>query len=105
MALELHEFEDGDAFELGEGAGGVLVEEFDDGGGRAVEDDVDVVFAGGPEVFEEGLGELFGEWGGGVAEIVEGFAEGSAPFLVPAGLAAVAAAVGAPALDAVGAGP
>ena len=81
------------------------IEEFDDGGGGAVEDDVDVGFAGGPEIFEEGLGELFGEWGGGVAEIVEGFAQGGAPFLVPSGLAAVAAAVGAPALDAVGARP
>jgi hypothetical protein len=36
---------------------------------------------------------------------VEGFAQRAAPLLVPAGLAAVAAAVGAPALDAVGAAP
>ena len=54
---------------------------------------------------KQALGEFFGEGGGGVAEEVEGFAEGRAPLLVPAGLAAVAAAVGAPALDAVGAGP
>ncbi len=48
---------------------------------------------------------MFGERDEGVAEVVEGFAEGSAPALVPAGFAAVAAAVGAPAFDAVGAGP
>ena len=105
VAFELEEFEGGDALGLGEGAGGVLVEEFSDGGGRAVEDDLDVGVAGGPEIFEERLGELLGEWRGGVAEVVEGFAEGGAPLLVPAGLAAVAAAVGAPAFDAVGAAP
>ena len=76
-------------------------EEVEDGGGGAVEDDLDVGVAGGPEIFEERLGELLGEGGGGVAEIVEGFAEWGAPLLVPAGFAAVAAAVGAPALDAV----
>ncbi len=106
VTFELEEFEDGDAFRFGEFAGGVLLEEFDDGGGGAVEDDLDVGVAGGPEIFEEGLGELLGEGSGGVAEVVEGFAERRAPLLVPAGLgAAVAAAVGAPALDAVGAGP
>ena len=105
MALELQEFEDGDAFGVGEGAGGVLGEEFDRWRRGAVEDDVDVGVAGGPEIFEEGCGELFGEGCGGVAEVVEGFAEGGAPLLVPAGLAAVAAAVGAPAFDAVGAAP
>ena len=50
-------------------------------------------------------GQLFGERGGAVAEVVEGFAQGAAPLLAPAGLAAVAAAVGAPAFDAVGAAP
>ncbi len=105
VAFELQEFEGGDAFGFGERAGGVLVEEVEDGGGGAVEDDVDVGVAGGPEVFEERLGELFGERSGGVAEVVEGLAEWGAPLLVPAGLAAVAAAVGAPAFDAVGAAP
>ena len=71
----------------------------------AVEDDVDVGVAGVPEVFEQAFGQLFGQGGGGVAEEVEGVAEGRAPLLVPAGLAAVAAAVGAPAFDAVGAAP
>ena len=37
--------------------------------------------------------------------IVEGFTQRSAPVLVPVGPAAVAAAVGAPSLDAVGAAP
>ena len=54
---------------------------------------------------KQALGELLGEGRGGVAQEVEGLAQGRAPLLVPAGLAAVAAAVGAPALDAVGAGP
>ena len=81
------------------------VEEAVDGVWRAVEDDVDVGVARGPEIFEQRLGELLGEGSGGVAEIVEGFAQGAAPLLVPAGLAAVAAAVGAPAFDAMGAAP
>src|SRR5216684_4182987 len=110
VAFELEEFEAGDAFGFGEFARGLLREEVEDGGGGAgwiftAKDDLDVGVARGPEVFEEGLGELLGEGGGGVAEVVEGFAERGAPFLVPAGLAAVAAAVGAPAFDAVGAGP
>ena len=105
MALELEELEDGDAFGGGERVGGVGGEEAVEVVGGAVEDDVDVGVAGGPEIFEEGLGDGFGERSGAVAEEVESFAEGSAPALVPAGLAAVAAAVGAPALDAVGAGP
>ena len=105
VALELEELEDGDAFGGGEGAGGVGGEEAVEVVGGAVEDDVDVGVAGGPEVFEEGLGDGLGEGRGAVAEEVEGFAEGGAPALIPSGLAAVAAAVGAPALDAVGAGP
>ena len=110
VALELHELEDAGAFFGGEGAEGVSVEELlggvaAAGGVFAVEDDVDVGVAGGPEVFEEGFGQFFGERCGGVAEVVECVAEGFAPLLVPAGLAAVAAAVGAPALDTVGAGP
>ena len=88
-----------------EDVGGVAGEEAVLGGGGAIEDDVDVGVARGPEVGEQRCGEGLGERGGRVAEEVEGFAEGCAPLLVPAGLAAVAAAVGAPALDAVDAGP
>jgi hypothetical protein len=75
VAFELEEFEDGGAFGGVRGGwrGG---EEAVDGGGGAVEDDVDVGVAGGPEVFEERRGERFGERRGGVAEEVEGFAQG-----------------------------
>ncbi len=48
VALELEEFEDGDALGGGEGAGGVAREEAVFRGGRAVEDDVDVGVAGLP---------------------------------------------------------
>ena len=72
---------------------------------RAVKDDLDVGVAGGPEIFQQACGELFRQGRGGVAEVVEGFAQRGAPLLVPAGFAAVAAAVGAPAFDAVGAAP
>jgi hypothetical protein len=51
------------------------------------------------------LPSLLGERDQCVAQLVEGLAQGRAPLLVPAGLAAVAAAVGAPALDAVHAAP
>ncbi len=106
VAFELEEFEGGCAFWLGERACGLLLEETDDGGRGAIEDDLDVGVASGPEIFEERLGELFGEGRGGVAEVVESFTKRGAPLLIPAGLAsAVAAAVGAPALDAMHAGP
>src|ERR1700677_3020082 len=85
--------------------GGVCGEEAFDGVRGAFEDYLDVGVAGGPEVVEERFGELLGEGRGGVAKIVEGFAEGEAPLLIPADLAAVAAAVGAPTLDAVRAAP
>ena len=73
--------------------------------GCAIEDDLDVGVAGGPEIFEERLGDGLGKGCGAVAEEIECGAERGAPLLVPAGFAAVAATVGAPALDAVGAGP
>ena len=73
--------------------------------GAAVEDDVDVGVARGPDIVEELGALLLGERSDGVAQLVESLAQGRAPLLVPAGLAAVAAAVGAPALDAVGAAP
>ena len=105
VATELHELPDGRAFFGGELAGGVLGEETIFGGGGAIEDDVDVSVAGGPEIVKQRLGDGFGEGAGAVTEEVKGIAEGSAPLLVPAGLAAVAAAVRAPALDSVKAGP
>jgi len=105
VAAELHDLPDGGAFFGGELAGGVLVEEAVFGGGGAIEDDVDVGVAGGPDVDQEAVGELFDEGCGAIAKEVEGIAEGTAPLLVPAGLSAVAAAVGAPAFDAVEAGP
>ena len=60
MAFELEEFEAGDAFGFGELARGLLAEEVEDGDGGAVEDDLDVGVARGPEVSDEGLGELLG---------------------------------------------
>src|SRR5580692_3498994 len=66
---------------------------------------MDVGIARGPEVFEQRLSESFGERSGAIAQEVESFAQRPAPLLVPAGLAAVAAAVGAPALYAMRAAP
>jgi hypothetical protein len=60
VALELEEFEDRDAFRGGEGAGGVGGEEAVEVVGGAIEDDVDVGVASGPEIFEERLGDSFG---------------------------------------------
>jgi hypothetical protein len=56
VAFELEQFEGGDALFGGE-AWVAWGEEARLGGGGAVEDDVDVGVAGGPEVFEEGRGE------------------------------------------------
>ena len=105
VALELEQLERGDALARGEGVGGVASEEAVLAGGGTVEHQLDVGVARGPEVGEQAFGELFGQRRGCVAEKVEGFAQGRAPLLVPAGLAAVAAAVGAPAFDAVRAAP
>ena len=57
------------------------------------------------QICEQAFGEFLRQGRGGVAQEVERLAQRPAPLLVPAGLAAVAAAVGAPALDAVGTGP
>ena len=67
----------------------------------AIENHVDVCVARGPHIVEEFRALLLGEWSEGVAQFVESLAQGCAPFLVPSRLAAVAAAVGTPALDAV----
>ncbi len=75
------------------------------GFGRAIEDDADVVVAGGVGIAKDFGGSFTNERRNGIAQIVEGLAEGRAPLLVPAGTAAGAAAVGTPALDAMGAAP
>jgi len=105
VALELEEFERGDAFRGGEGACGVRGEEAIEVVGGAVEDDVDEGVSGGPEILEERLGDGFGERCGSISKEIEGFAKRGAPALIPAGVASVASAVGTPAFDAMGAGP
>ena len=66
---------------------------------------LDVSVAGSPDVFEELGALLFGQRDEGIAQLVEGLAERRAPRLVPPTPAAVAAAIRAPALDAVYAAP
>jgi hypothetical protein len=76
-------------------------EEAGRGGAGAIVDEVDIAITGGPEIFEQRPRKLFGERSGGVAQMIKCLAQRAAPLLVPAGLAAVASAVGAPTLDAV----
>ena len=90
---------------VGERVAGVQVEEVLSGRLAAVKDDADVAVAGGPDILEELGAVLLGERSEGVAQLVESLAQRGAPLLIEAGLAAVAAAVGAPALDAVDAAP
>ena len=71
----------------------------------AIEHDLDVGVARGPDVLEKLRACLFGERNERVAQLVESLAQRRAPGLVPARLAAVAAAVRAPALDAMRAAP
>ncbi len=73
--------------------------------GAAIEENADVGVARGPYIAKKLCASCFSERRDGVAQLVERLAEWVAPLLVEAGLAAVAAAVGAPALDAVGAAP
>ena len=61
MTLELHELPDNGAFGVGEVAGGVGVEEAVFRGGGAVEDDVNVTVAGGPDVVQQTFGALLGQ--------------------------------------------
>jgi hypothetical protein len=106
VALEFEEADGGDPVILGQGLTGVALEESFEVIGGAVEDDGDVIVTSGPGIAEE-VGAMGLEVGCElIAEPVEGFAEGAAPVLIPGGMAAgVAGAVGAPAIDAVGAAP
>ena len=58
MAFEFEQFEGGDAFGGGELRVACCGEEASMDCGGAIEDDVDVGVARGPEIFEERLGEL-----------------------------------------------
>src|ERR1019366_4030768 len=71
----------------------------------AVEQHPDIFVARCPHIGEELSALLLSERGQSIAQLVEGLAQRCAPLLVEAGLAAIAAAVGAPALDAVTTAP
>src|SRR6185437_14654110 len=71
----------------------------------AVEDYIDVGITGGVQIAEKVWRKLSGEGRDTVANAIERDAERGAPVLVPALMASIAAAVGAPALDTVGAAP
>jgi hypothetical protein len=105
VAFEFEQFQQSDALFGRDVPLGVQCEEAVDRRRRAVEDDVDVVVARTPEVDEQRRDERFGQRRGGVAQEVEGLAQRRAPLLVQARLAAVAAAVGAPALYAMHTAP
>ncbi len=105
VALHLHQLEGAHALGFRERVRLMRGEEAVGRFRAAVENDLDVGVARGPNVFEEVAVLLLGERNERVAQLVEGLAQRRAPSLVPAGLAAVAAAIGAPALDAVHAAP
>ena len=105
MSLHLEQLDRLHALGAGEGPSGVSGEPGVDCLGRPVEDDLDVLVAGGPRIFEQLRRMLLVEVAPFVAEPVEGGSQGPAPFLVPAGPARVAPAIRTPALDAVGAAP
>src|ERR1035438_5095081 len=71
----------------------------------AVEHNADIFVARGPHIGEELSALLLGKRSKSVAQLVEGLAQRCTPLLVEAGLAAITAAVGAPALDAVTTAP
>src|ERR1019366_2750734 len=71
----------------------------------AVEHYADIFVARGPHIGEELSALLLGKRSQRVTQLVEGLAQRCAPLLVEAGLAAITAAVGAPALDAVTTAP
>src|SRR6202012_5009340 len=102
---ELHEHEGADALLIVEDAGGVGGEKCVAALARPVEDDADVSVAGGVGIGKEAGGGLLNHRHQRIAQPVERLPQGGAPFLVPAGAAARASAVGAPALDAVEAAP
>ncbi len=105
VALHLHQLQSANALARIESVAGVVAQEFFDGFRGAVEDHVNVGVASGPDIAEETAAFALCEGNDGVAQLVEGLAQGCAPELVPACAAAVAAAIGAPALHAVGAAP
>src|ERR1035441_626945 len=71
----------------------------------AVEHHMDILVARGPHIGEELSALLLGKRTQSIAQLVEGPAQRCAPLLVEAGLAAIATAVGAPALDTVNTAP
>ena len=105
VALHLHEFQGADALAVAEWVRLLRSQEAIDRLRAAVEHHLDVGVARGPHIAKESAAVLLGELDQCIAQLVEGPAQRSAPLLVPAGMAAVAAAVGAPPLHAVHATP
>ncbi len=67
--------------------------------------DRDISVASAPDIFEQSPSRVFGKRRDGIPQPVESCAKRRAPSLIPTLVPAVAAAVGAPALDAVGTTP
>ena len=106
VALHFEQLPEPHALRLGQFPHRMVGQEARDALVRAVEDDADIVVARRPRVMHERPHRRLIDGRDGVAQPVEGGAQGAAPFLVPIGAAAgIAAAVAPPALDAVLARP
>ena len=105
VALHLHQFHAAHAFQRGERAQLVFLEESLRRLRAAVEHDFDVSVAGRPHIFEELVSFLLGQWNECIAQCVQSLAQRRSPRLVIALLAAVAAAIRAPAFHSVRAAP
>src|SRR4051812_7604779 len=103
MTLYFHEAQHVVLLHLADAVG---LDELADGLIIAIEYDIDVVLTGGPYIVEHLAAFGFEDADKLIAEPVQCFAQGLAPFLIPTGVAAgVTAAVCTPALYAVHAAP
>ena len=105
VALHLHEFQGAHALLFTERMRLLRGEEAIGRLRAAVEHYLDIGVARGPDIAKEAAVVLLRERNQRIAQLVEGPAQRRAPLLVPAGMAAVTAAVGAPPLHAVHATP
>src|SRR5271167_933525 len=106
MPLELQEFQNCGSLILVKFPKGVLRQESPQALHRAVQNDIDILVAGGPRVLQETASLALKSRRQGVSKPIQGFPQWSPPFLIPARMTAgIAAAIAAPPFDTVHATP
>ena len=93
MTLQLHQLKGANALGLREHVRLMCTEKAVGRLSAAVKHDVDVRVSCRPYVLEKLAAFALSGWSDRIAQLIEGLPQGRAPFLIPAGLAAVATAI------------